>query len=56
VELLLYSFGDGDDPAFGSFEGKFAHAVELVFQGHGDLRSALLDGGEDFRDAFDFDK
>jgi hypothetical protein len=43
--LLFYPFGDGDDPAFGIFEGEFAHAVELFFQRHGHLRGAFLNCG-----------
>src|SRR5579862_729076 len=31
---LLDSFGDGDDPAFGIFESKFAHPIELIFDRH----------------------
>jgi hypothetical protein len=53
---LLDSFGDGDDPAFGIFESKFAHAIELIFDRHNDFRSRFLNGGHDFLDALDFDE
>jgi hypothetical protein len=29
--LFLDSFGDGDYPTFGVFEGEFPHAIKLLF-------------------------
>jgi len=43
-QLLLYSFRDCDDPSFRILEGKFAHAIELLFQRHDDSSFTLLDG------------
>ena len=40
--LFLDAFGDCDHPAFGIFEGEFAHAVELIFERLSDLRAVLL--------------
>jgi len=54
--LLLYSFGDGHDPAFGIFEGEFAHAVELGLQRHDDFGLTLLHRCQDFFDPLDFDE
>jgi hypothetical protein len=54
--LLLYLLRNRYDPALGVFKGEFTHSVELFFQRHGDLCSALLHSGEDFFDPFYFDE
>lgn len=41
-------------PAFGIFKGEFAHAAELIFHRHGDLRAVLLHSHEEILDPLHF--
>lgn len=41
---LIYFLCNCDDPAFRILKSKFAHPIKLLFQRHGDLGAAFLEG------------